>query len=88
MQGTLLTLDGMQYDWTQHSLCRGRADDFFYEERYRVNSKKKTEHIQMLRDMCKRCPVRRDCRNDIDPEVDITGFRAGMTAEERRRFFS
>ena len=65
-------------DWRSQGLCAGMDPDLFF-------SPGALEH-KMAKEICRRCPVRREClAYAMDAPVDH-GVWGGLTERERRRY--
>ena len=84
--------------WFEDANCLGLDTNDFYpdedEEGPLIAIRYRRDHIEAIRPVCLRCPVRRDClhsainQHEEGPYNDIAdhGFRGGMTPNERKQY--
>lgn len=70
-------------NWTDKAHCIGLWDifDMDYEGEDAVSY---ANYLPFMRKICASCPVKEQCLNDTLLYSDEYGFRAGLTAKERR----
>lgn len=75
------------HEWAQHALCRRPDADPTWWDTDRGD----TAEGRIAVAWCGRCPVRKECRADIErieadrPETELRGIVAGLDAAERKR---
>ena len=80
-------------EWVGHALCGKMNPDIFYpEEESTIRGNGVTKPptpVLRAKNICYRCPVRKECLEDAynDPHIygKWVGIRAGLTGPERRR---
>lgn len=83
-----VALQTLVRNWWQMAACREYGEEFFFIEEDERESKK---HAAIALDICASCPVLHDCRESMVTEAavgnrDLYGIRAGMTAQEGRKY--
>lgn len=65
--------------WKDEGLCKGKGKIFYYERDGKTVNK-----IKEAKELCKKCPVLKECKAFIKEDGDHYGIWAGLTPKERR----
>jgi WhiB family redox-sensing transcriptional regulator len=69
--------DGTEPDWRDASLCSQTDPEIFFPE--------KGGSVRPAKEICRRCPVRVQCLEEVLKDDEPFGIWAGLTDRERRR---
>jgi hypothetical protein len=71
----------MNEDWRKEALCLKRHIDFWFPP---MDADVPENYYAVAREVCRRCPVWKDCLNDaMKPPVEAWGMWGGLTPQER-----